>query len=60
MSVHVEELHSEVVPSGAGGAGGAANGPEPRNPWAAEEHWEELRRRAVWLAARIGAEDFDD
>ncbi|MEV7888939.1 hypothetical protein ACWD3I_20175 [Streptomyces sp. NPDC002817] len=57
MSVHVDELHSEVVPAGSAAAGGAR---EPQNPWAAEERRQEMCGRAAWLAARVRAEDFDD
>ena len=57
MSVHIDELHSEVVPS-APGPGGPAATTEP--PWAAQERWCSDRDRAAWLAARVGAEGFDD
>ena len=57
MSVHIDELHSEVVPAGAGDAPHEA---ESVNPWAAEERWQEIRCRAEWLAGRVRAVDFDD
>lgn len=57
MSVHIDELHSDVVPAGSG----AAAREEPSvNPWAAEERWQEIRCRAEWLAGRVCAVDFDD
>jgi hypothetical protein len=55
MSVHVDELHSEVVPAATGPAG-----PEPELPWAAQERWRELRHQAERLAERVCAEGFDD
>jgi hypothetical protein len=57
MSVHVDELHSEVVP--ARGPAGQA-GREPEVPWAALERWRELRCRAERLAERVCSEGFDD
>ncbi len=56
MSVHVDELHSEVAPARSA----AESAREPQNPWAAEEHWQEMCRHTAWLAARVRAEDFDD
>ncbi|MEW9553377.1 hypothetical protein [Nonomuraea sp. NPDC050783] len=56
MSVHIEELHSDIVPVERAQAGG---GP-PESPWAAEERWRELRGRAERLAERVRATDFTD
>lgn len=60
MSVHVDELHTDVTLAPAAGQGGGldagtggGNG-EPRE--ALEEAW----RRAKCLARRVAAVDFDD
>jgi len=53
VSVHIDELHSEVVSSGE-------RLPEPRDPWKAEEDWREFQREAERLAARVRAAGFDD
>jgi hypothetical protein len=58
MSVHVDELHSEVVP--VPGPAGQAGGREPEGPWAALERWRELRCHTERLAERVCAEGFDD
>ena len=57
MTVHVDELHSEVVtaPRPAG-----QSGREPQVPGAEEARWRELRDRIEWLAERVCAEGFDD
>jgi hypothetical protein len=62
VTVHVDELHSEVVPT-PGASGGQADGRGGRGatpPWALQEQWREARRRAEWLAERVCAEGFDD
>jgi hypothetical protein len=56
VTVHIQELHSDVVPHGGGGHGD--DRPEP--PWTAEERWCAQRARAEWLARRTCAVDFDD
>ena len=58
MSVHIDELHTQLGLSGAlpgGQAGQQAAGGQPADERAAEE-----RRRAAWLACRVAAEGFDD
>jgi hypothetical protein len=57
MTVHVDEVHSEVVP--AAGPGGRPQR-EPRVPGADEARWRELRDRVEWLAERVCAEGFGD
>jgi hypothetical protein len=57
MSVHVDELHSEVVPA-QGPAG--RPGREPQVPGADEARWRELCDRVEWLAERVCAEGFGD
>lgn len=57
MTLHVDEVHSQVVPSSPGGA---ATDTEPAPPWEHEERWREARDRLTWLAARVCAEGFDD
>jgi hypothetical protein len=56
MSVHVDELHTEVTPGGRpGGAPGEETG-----GGALEESVEQALRRAECLAHRVAAEAFDD
>ena len=57
MTVHVEELHSEVVPA-PGPTGRSVR--EPQVPGAEEARWQELRGRVEWLAERVCAEGFGD
>ena len=57
MTVHVEELHSEVVPAAAPAG---QPGREPQVPGADEARWRELRGRVEWLAERVCAEGFGD
>jgi hypothetical protein len=59
VTVHIEELHSDVV-AAAGPAGGGRRGDEPEPPWVAEARWRELQERAERLAERVCAVDFDD
>ncbi|MCX4695767.1 hypothetical protein [Streptomyces sp. NBC_01408] len=59
MSVHIGELHTEVVPA----AGPRPPGVGPSGPGgvhSAAEHHREAAERAAWLAARVAAEGFDD
>ncbi|MEU9372824.1 hypothetical protein AB0D94_03470 [Streptomyces sp. NPDC048255] len=58
MSVHIGELHTEVVPA----AGPHPPGAGPTGPGAhtAAELHREAAERAAWLAARVAAEGFDD
>lgn len=58
MSVHVGELHTEVVR--ADGPGGP--GPDVRREpeWVQEQRAAEARARAEWLRRRVCAEAFDD
>ncbi len=59
MTVHIDELHSDVVaapPAAAEAPGGDAR----EEPWAAQARAVEAVRRADWLAHRVRAVDFDD
>ncbi|MGH3823171.1 MAG: hypothetical protein ACRDRA_10115 [Pseudonocardiaceae bacterium] len=60
MTVHIDELHSDVVPTGGGSAssGEARRRDEPE--WMAQQRWSEARCRSDWLAQRVCAVDFDD
>ncbi len=58
MSVHVDELHTDVVP--APSPGGPADGERAVPPWTREERWADARRRAEESARRVAAEGFDD
>lgn len=56
-NVHVDELHTDVVPTGPDPA--PAPAPKPP-PWEAEQRWRDARCDAERLARRIAAEGFDD
>lgn len=58
MTVHVEELTSEVIASG--GAPPAAPATESRLPWEAEAAHRLLCERVARDAARTQAEDYRD
>jgi hypothetical protein len=59
VTVHVDELHSEVAPAPSAGRSSDAS-ERNRPPWEAEERWCEQRGRLEWLARRVCAVDFDD
>ncbi len=59
MSVHIGELHTDVVPSGAPAGSGRSTGPGT-GPEQAEERAREARRREEWLAGRTAAEGYED
>ncbi len=60
MTVHIGEVHTDVVPVGtAGSAGGARRGGPVDAQRAADQLYEALQR-AHWLAGRVAAEGFDD
>lgn len=62
MSVHVGELHTDVVPIVAGEAAGhdgqqaAHSAPLGSD----EERWQASRDHYLWLRRRVAAEGFDD
>lgn len=59
MAVHVDELHTDVMPSASTGAQTpAASEHEPLG--AAQERWQDARCLAERLTARTRAEGFDD
>jgi hypothetical protein len=59
LSVHIEELHSDVVPAAPlSDQPPAGRAPDP--PWVAEECWRDQHDRAEWLVRRVCAVDFDD
>ncbi len=57
MSVHVDELHTDVV---LARSPGPADGERAVPPWTREERWADARRRAEESARRVTAEGFDD
>lgn len=59
MTVHIDELHSDVV-AAEGPDGGDQVRDQGKPPWAAEASWRERRDQAEWLAGRVSAADFDD
>lgn len=59
MTVHIDELHSVVVPTG-GGPASAAETPRAEPEWVVQERWSQARCRCDWLAQRVCAVDFDD
>ncbi|MGW4095824.1 MULTISPECIES: hypothetical protein [unclassified Mycobacterium] len=58
MTVHVNEIHTDVSASSSGGgpAAGAAQG----GGRSSDDVWHESRDRADWLALRVRAEAFSD
>ena len=58
VTVHVDEVHSEVAPLPS--APGEHTSAHTEPPWVADERWCEERDRMVWLARRVCAVDFDD
>ena len=58
MSVHVDEVHTDVIPTGSPGTAPSRPAHEPLG--AREERWLQLRCHAEWLRARVAAEGFDD
>jgi hypothetical protein len=60
MSVHVGEVHTEVVPAAPASAGGSGREQAPERLGAAEEAWSEARRNAAMRSCRTAAEGFDD
>lgn len=59
MSVHVDEVHTDVIPTGSGGA--SPSRPARGEPLGVrDERWRESRCHAEWLRARVAAEGFDD
>ncbi len=59
MSVHIGELHTDVVPAGTPAGGGRSAGPGA-GPAQAEDRAREARRREEWLAGRTAAEGYED
>jgi hypothetical protein len=58
MTVHVGEVHAEVVP--AGGPGGSTPEARPEPEWLRQQRAADVRARAEWLRRRVSAEAFDD
>lgn len=58
-NVHVDELHTELVPTGPDRAPSPGKASKPP-PGVAEERWREARCDAERLARRVAAEGFDD
>lgn len=58
MSVHIDELHTDVTPAGGSSGGRDDRGAGGRET--VEEQVARARRRADWVAARVAAEGFDD
>lgn len=56
MTVHVDELHTELVPGPPADGGGG----RPPPPWVAAQRWRDARGEAERLARRTAAEGFDD
>jgi hypothetical protein len=59
VTVHVGELHTDVVPSGQQSTP-PARGDQHRPPGSAEETWAQLRCLGKALERRTRAEGFDD
>jgi len=59
MAVHVDEIHTDVVPA-AEPAGQPAQQQKAKHLGAAEEAWLDARRAVTMHARRTAAEAFDD
>jgi hypothetical protein len=60
MSVHIGEVHTDVVPVGAPGPAPAAGQGGPVKEAELVERLRAAFDRAKWLAGRVAAEGFDD
>jgi hypothetical protein len=58
MSVHIGELHTDVVPTGVTAESSRSGTPEPE--WVGQERLMQARTRTEWLRRRVCAEGFDD
>ncbi|MGH3436232.1 MAG: hypothetical protein ACREQ5_01365 [Candidatus Dormibacteria bacterium] len=58
-SVHVGEVHTDVIPSASAGATPPVAA-KHEHLGAREEQWQESRCHAEWLHARVAAEGLDD
>lgn len=57
MNVHVDEIHTDVVPAGGGGGSPSS---DAQHLGAALEKWREACADAARLSARTAAQGFDD
>lgn len=57
MTVHVDELHTDVRSSAEAGA---PHGTGMESGETVDQRWRESRGRTEWLARRVAAEGFDD
>ncbi|MER7756226.1 hypothetical protein [Kitasatospora sp. NPDC097643] len=60
MSVHIGEVHTDVVPVGGPGPAAAGGQGGPVKEAELAERLGDALHRAGWLAARVAAEGFDD
>lgn len=64
MTVHVDEIHTQVHPGGSGpGAAAAGTGAGQQTaarPGAREDDWRSAEARVHQLRCRVAAEGFDD
>jgi hypothetical protein len=60
MSVHVSELHTDVVPAGPESRPVKETDGSRSPIGAVEQHWLAAHSRVTWLAGRVSAEGFDD
>ena len=56
MVVHVNEVHTDIVPAGAANPGPADKNPKPPTP----AQWAETRRLIELCSRRVRAECFSD
>lgn len=60
MTIHVGEMHTDVLPTPGSGAGSPAPAEGPAGPDTEDARWLQSRGRTEWLARRTAAEGFDD
>ncbi len=58
MTVHIDELHSDIAPAGGGPPAAPTDPPSPA--WKRDEAVASALRRRAWLQARTAAEAFSD
>jgi hypothetical protein len=60
MTVHVGEMHTDVLPASTSTAASPSTGQVQSGADTEDSRWLQSRGRAEWLARRTAAEGFDD
>jgi hypothetical protein len=59
MAVHVDEVHTDVVPEPKTSAG-SGHDPSPKHFGAGADSWRDMQRTTLLIRRRTAAEGFDD